>query len=418
MKWMQIGRAVAVTAASLAMTVTMVSCTNTKLGYVFALSQQTNNQNGGQVYSFRVDTDSGALSMLSNTSTTQNSPTSSGGSGPTRVVLANGGTFMYILNTSTNPASIALFTIGGDGTIFYQRNFFSKGNNPQDIHLSSDGAYLYVADQTVPDPAQCPAGYTSVCGDITVFSIDPSTGRLSPVSNSNDPNNVLNYFPVGPNPVRIYSSGTFVYTLDNIFDANAGTHNPSQIFVYQEETTGQNPGMLTLNENTTPQSTGPDPVAVNGSGSSMYIADAFENAVYQYNISSGVPQPISGVPQSVSLQGATGPTDLAVEPTGKYLYVAAAGTNSLVGFALNVSSSPGALMYFPTNGSSGNTSSGSNPQCMAITGGREFLYTANYNDGSVSGVQIDATTGQLKNATNNVKTAGQATCLVFSSRTN
>ena len=63
----------------------------------------------------------------------------------------------------------------------------------------------------------------TTCGDITVFKIDSTTGRLSLVVNAQVTaanGQPLNYFPVPANPVDFVLSGSTLLTLTGAPDSN------------------------------------------------------------------------------------------------------------------------------------------------------------------------------------------------------
>src|SRR6202044_120809 len=119
-----------------------------------------------------------------------------------------------------------------------------------------------------------------------------------------------------------------------------------------------------------------------------------------------------------------GPNFESFDPSGKYLYISSTtvlppdsvspSPHSLIyGFAFPQSStSPGQITpltqpFFP---------SGADPQCIAISTGTEYLYTANYSDGTVTGQQVVTLTGVLTPITggpSSQTTSGQANCVIF-----
>src|SRR6185437_16218248 len=109
-------------------------------------------------------------------------------------------------------------------------------------------------DHDAPSSAACQAALGNAvtsCGDITVFQINPTTGRLSLVQNQQvtlPGGAALNYFPVPANPVD------FALTTSNVITLSAS--NPqaaypytggSSVFPYNFVSTS---GQLTLNQNT------------------------------------------------------------------------------------------------------------------------------------------------------------------------
>ncbi len=193
MKFRKFGQITLALAVSLGMGLGVTSCsTDHTVGYFWVTGAQYN-----QISGFKIDNNVGNLTA------TPSSPYGSGGYDPIKVVVANAGKFLYVLNAgcggtgqtacpsavaadNTGP-NISLFTVGGQGSLSFQATYTSQGNNPISIQTDSSGAHLFVLDSTVPDPTTC-KGYVSsnpatICGDITAFNIDPNTGRLSLITN-------------------------------------------------------------------------------------------------------------------------------------------------------------------------------------------------------------------------------------------
>ena len=107
---------------------------------------------------------------------------------------------------------------------------------------------------------------TSCYGEITVFSVDPNTGRLSLVQNQQIKDPVtglqLTYFPVGALPRMMALSGSCVFTLNS--DAN------QTVFPYIAGSNGQ----LTLTTNSTINSGAMRATSIIAGGTSIYITDA------------------------------------------------------------------------------------------------------------------------------------------------
>lgn len=189
MKFRKFGRIALASVVSLGTGLGVTSCaTNHTVGYLWVTTAQYNEISG-----FRIDNN------LGNLTPTANSPYPSGGVNPIRAVVANGGKFVYVLNagcggpgqsacpsgstTNQATANIALFTVGGKGSLAFQLDYASQGTNPISMLTDASGAHLFVLDSIVPDPTTClgyiPGNPNTICGDITAFNIDPNTGRLS-----------------------------------------------------------------------------------------------------------------------------------------------------------------------------------------------------------------------------------------------
>ncbi len=125
---------------------------------------------------------------------------------PTRSApyLTLGSRFLYVLNRGVNGSgngdcygtgasacqnsNITQFAVGGNGILTSQETFYTQGINPFRLIADTSGSYLFVLDHDAPDNANpstkdnCALALgtaVTTCGDITVFKIDQTTGRLS-----------------------------------------------------------------------------------------------------------------------------------------------------------------------------------------------------------------------------------------------
>jgi 6-phosphogluconolactonase len=425
MKFRKFGRISLALAVSLGTGLGVTSCsTNHTVGYFYVTGSQYN-----QISGFRIDNNVGNLTPV------PNSPFGSGGVNPIKVLTANAGKFLYVLNagcggtsqiacpSGTSPsdsgANISLFTIGGQGGINFQAAYTSQGNNPISIQTDSSGTHLFVLDSTVANPTDCPyyvpGNSATICGDITSFNIDPNTGRLSLITNQgvkNGNGTNLPYFPVGSGPINFYvtPSNSFIYTIEKGYtgsDCGSPTppaackgDPPQAVFVY-----GNSSGQLALSQNT--------PIPTGATQLSYIYVSAKEN-VYtidaQNGTTPGVIQPwtigTNGALQSlvggqVNNSGTVAnPGPMIVDHQGKFLYLANAGPNLT---ASSEASSVSAYFIDPTNSrltplaTSVPFGSGSSPRCILEDPSNQYLYTANFSDSTVTGAVINSSTGTLTN---------------------
>jgi hypothetical protein len=259
MKFRKFGQVCLALVVSLGLGFGVTSCsTDHTVGYFYATGTEYQ-----QISGFRIDNNLGQLTA------TENSPYSSGGVNPTKILVSTAGKFVYVLNAGcgatgqiTCPANtpadqtganISLFTVGGQGGLSFQASYTSQGNQPIAIQADASGTHLFVLDSTVTDPTTC-VGYVagnaaSICGDITAFNIDGNTGRLSLITNQQVKNAAgtnLTYFPVGSSPINFFliPSGSYIYTIEK---GQSGSTNypPQGVFVYANSA-----GQLTLTQNT------------------------------------------------------------------------------------------------------------------------------------------------------------------------
>jgi 6-phosphogluconolactonase len=420
MKFSRFGRICLALAVSLGTGLGVTSCsTDHAVGYFYVTGSQYN-----QIGGFRIDNN------LGNLTATENSPYSSGGYNPIKALVANAGKFLYVLNagcgatgqtacpSGVSPdnggANISLFTIGGKGGLSFQASYTSQGNQPISIQADSSGTHLFVLDSTVTDPTTC-IGYTgnpaTTCGDITAFNIDPNTGRLSLITNQGAKNangTNLSYFPVGSGPINfvVIPSNSYIYTIEKGSGSNL---DPFQaVYVY-----ANNSGQLTLSQNTPIPTPASDLTYIYASAKYIYLIDAGQNLTGQIANPSGYILPYTtgtnGALQSlvngaVPNSGTTsGPGPMIVDHQGKFLYLANQGPNLT---QTSPASSVSAFIIDPTygtlssitgaaSGTSVTFGSASGPQCILEDPSNQYLYTANFNDSTVTGAVINSTTGTL-----------------------
>jgi 6-phosphogluconolactonase (cycloisomerase 2 family) len=398
----------------------MTACGGGTIGFMWVLGTQYN-----QIGGFKIDDFSGNLTQI------PHSPFSSGGADPVSIVVKPGGRFVYVVNkggsnsTGVNPAcgtagSISEFSVGGQGVLTFQQCFQSQGMTPVWAAHDSTGNFLYVLDQQAP-PAT-PTSPLPPNGDITVFSIDPNTGRLTLVLNQQikDPTTglQLTYFPVGNTPTMLALSGGCLFTLNSA---------DQTVFPYAAGTGGQ----LTQTTNSVIITNATRATSIIAGGSGVYITDAGASGtagqILPFSVSASTCnlQPITGG-ATANISPASNPVYALVGGTGgsaanSHLYVANQSTtnstlpNSSIS-AFNIQSN-GQLQPLPDPGNNPYPVGGG-PVCMVEDPSNQYIYTSN-GDGTVTGKSI-STVGQLSNLkrATTFTTVGQATCLAVSGNVN
>jgi 6-phosphogluconolactonase (cycloisomerase 2 family) len=429
MKLSRIGRVSMALVVSVAMGLGMTACGGGTIGFMWVLGTQYN-----QIAAFKIDDFTGNLT------TPPGSPFGSGGTNPVSLVVKPGGRFMYVINkgsaltpdvnggvtcqSGAGGGNIAEFSVGGQGVLTFQQSFVSQGCTPVWAAHDSTGNFLYVVDQYAPN-AKClssgqpeaPAPPNFCNGEITVFSVDPNTGRLSLVQNQQikDPTTglQLTYFPVGALPKMMALSGSCVFTLNS--DAN------QTVFPYIAGSNGQ----LTLTTNSTINSGAVRATSIITGGTSIYITDA--GPVNQNTPGQILPFTVGGTACSLNtitggptanLSPAANPVYTLVDSKGKYVFVAnQSSTNSntpnssISAFQIQ---SNGTLLFVP-DAPNNPYPIGAGPVCMVEDPSNQYIYTSN-GDGTVTGKVLDNNTGKLANLSrgSTFTAVGQATCLTVS----
>jgi 6-phosphogluconolactonase len=437
MKFSKFGRITLALAASLVIGFGTQSCHyNYTEAYIIVTGSQYN-----QVASYRENNETGVLTAA------PHDPLSSGGANPIRAVLLNGGRYVYVLNqgkpTANSDGSItwsggnvSLFSIGGDGGLAYQLSYPSQGLGSLRIALSTSGAYLYVLDQYQPGitanttPASTAVSTATPCydssagvyrpaGDITVFSIDPATGRLFLVQNQQQQNSLgtpLSYFPLGCGPIDMHLASSYLYTAEA---SDPATGNTQVVYAYNAGGTGQ---LVQVPGGAQPitGATNISYIGSSASGSYIYILDNGTNQIFTFTQGgNGLLSAISGG-AFPNFSGASGMSSLTTDSGSKYLYVTntlSAGLNQSgsVITAFNITTNTGDLStlapgYFGT---------GATPVCIFEDPSHQYLYTADAGSSTVTGSLIDPNTGILTNLRkgSSFPTVGTPTWCLYSSNT-
>src|SRR6185312_11698931 len=215
MKLSWFGRLALALFASLALGLGMSACGGGTIAYLWVLGQQYN-----QIASFKVDDFTGNLTQ------TPHQPFASQGANPVTILVKAGGRFVYVLNEGTPPtptlacpdpskchwtnSGVSVFSVGGDGTLVYLQHYDSQGYDPVWMQFDATNSYIYILDKY----SQSGNGN----GSITAFSIDPTTGRLTLVLNTQSvpPNSPApTYWEVGQNPLQMKQAGACMFTVNS-----------------------------------------------------------------------------------------------------------------------------------------------------------------------------------------------------------
>ena len=442
MKFTKFGKALLIIALSTGVILGVTSCIQSySVGFLFVTGTATAQSSGSGIISgFKIEHNTGKLTAINGL------PISSGGANPVRAVLTTGSKFVYILNRGANSSggsvcttaspcqnsNITQFAVGGNGILTPQETFFTQGINPIRMIVDSSGNYLYILDHDAPLDAgststrACVTAFaTSTCGDITDFQINQTTGRLQLVVNAqvtSASGSALPYFPVPANPID------FVMTSGNLFTMSGTPTTGDTVFPYTYNSTS---GQLTVSQNSSQPLNIHQATAIVNGGGTIYVLD---NEPITVN---GIVSPSQILPFTVGTNGAlqamtggivadhptqSNPIYLMVESKGKWVYVANQGnslntTNAQSGITGYVIDPSQRTLSFIAGGPFG---SGSGPQCLVEDPSNQFIYTANYNDSTVTGSAIDQNAGVLKNlsTTSSYLLTGPATWCFMDGRTN
>ncbi len=412
MKWSSFGRVTMAVVSALALGLGMTACGGGTIAYLWVAGQQYNEISG-----YQVDNNTGNLTQI------PHSPFGANGSNPVYLLLKPGGRYLYVINQGTStPTSnstdsgIAVFSIGGDGSLTFQTSYPTQGFQHIWAQFDSSGGFLYVLDR------YSPSGDGN--GAITAFSSDVNTGRLIlvPQTQSTPAGGVApNYEEVGANPLMMAATPSCLYTV------NQGDQTVTPFASSNGQLTTVTTGKIAI----------PNAVhitSINGNGQYMVLTDAGPSSVvngvqtfstpgtvypYTPTASCGLTPLTAGVTNTA---GITDPVYSFIDQKNANIFVLNASTavtagtqpfSQITGYQIvNAQLRPNPSSPF---------TSGPGPVCMVEDPTQKYMYIANRNDGSITGYAYDNNQGTLaplsRGSTFTTGNAG-ATCLALSGTVN
>jgi 6-phosphogluconolactonase len=372
MKFNKSGQLLLVSAASLVAAGALSACATLTVDFVYvtcALAAGPNNY--GEVDVFEVNSESGHMRQI------PTSPFPSGGRNPVAEAVSSDDANLYVVNQDDN--TIVQFIIGNDGKLYPHDTVNTPGIFP--LAVSVTGSNLYIANTFQPLPTCSPAAPCS--GSIASLPI-ASNGELgSPAVNSalstaywpltvpGSPNNV-----VAPTSINAVPGGANVFVA--AYDTTAHTG-----YVFGFASSG---GVLTPLNGGVPFPAGTHPSAITSdpSGTYLYVTDRAQGNILGFAINSGNLTPLSGSPYPSGGQ----PSAIAVDATGKFAVVANSQDSTVSTYAI----SGGPLTR------AGTFATGLQPVAIGIDPSlNQYMYTANFLGNTVSGFELNPTTGALLN---------------------
>jgi 6-phosphogluconolactonase (cycloisomerase 2 family) len=322
------------------------SCQTTSSHYVYAALP-----NSSQIAAFREDPNSGILTALSGSPFTL-------GNGPQSIAVHPSGKFIYAVNIGnggTSEDDVSLYTIASDGALTEVTPRMNVGTTPKVIAMDTAGTFLYVAN----------AG----SNNISVFSIDSSSGALTGVSGSP--------FPVGLSPldIKLNPAGNVLYV--------TGSPNILASFTLSS-------GVLALADRSGPGNApgnGPNSIAIDPTGSFLYVANNIDSTISIFTIdSSGI---FTATPNLFAETTGDNPLALLVHPKGQYLYVANAQPNNIAAYTID--STTGALTVLTDSPFGSETQ----PSFLAIDPSGKYLLVGGQSSSGIQAFGVDLGTGSL-----------------------
>lgn len=396
MKWKSIGQGLLAGTASLGLSLGVASCSPSQtIDYVFVTSNATGTTNG-QVTSYHVDSESGALSVV------QGKSPSSGGSNPVALVASPNQQFLYVANHDSN--NIGQFTIGTDGQLAPGKTYTTPGSEPVSVAMNGTGTLLFVLDYYAPGFSDANPGP----GALYVFPVNADGTLGTPVATG-----AVQCFPGG---VAVSPSGQYAFVSNTnavIVTTSPPTTAtppalpatcPSQGTV-SAFTVGASGSLTEIAGSPFAAGTTPTGMVVDQTSRFLYVTDSVQNQLIVYTIlSGGTLAPLFNGPFSTG----TFPVSVAVDPRDVYLYVSNYNASTVSEYQISqASGTPSGLATstFDTHGAG--------PTCIVVDPafGR-FVYTTDSTGDYIQAGRLDPNTGVLSAIQNApYKAVGHPTCV-------
>jgi 6-phosphogluconolactonase len=315
---------------------------STSSHYVYAALPAAN-----QIAAYREDPYSGTLTELSGSPYTV-------GDGTRSLALHPSGQYLYASNPGQGEDDISQFVVQSNGTLienFPRTPIGPLASLPQLLAMDPAGGFLYVAN--------------AASNNISVFSIDSSTGRLTQVNGSP--------FSVGLSPLalQLTPAGNYLYV--------SAASDPLGLVV----TYSVNAGVLTLaGPPTSTAGINPNGLAIDPKGGYLYVANTGSNSIAIFAIApagGGLTQVVNSPLDDIY----SNPFALTLDAAGQYLYVANQGSNNVAVYSIDPTT--GLPVSLTTSTSTFAFTTESNPSVLAEDPNGGYLFVG--NQGSGAGIQ-------------------------------
>jgi 6-phosphogluconolactonase len=271
---------------------------------------------------FSVTPSSGALATVSGSPFTVAS-----GQGAQGLSTDPAGKFLFVTQHNTN--QVAAFAIGSGGQLTAVLGSpFTAGSFPEQSVVDPSGKYLYVSDSL------------DALGGISAYSIDSTSGALTPVSGS--PFTTLTNG--GPFGLAVHPNGNFLY----IAMSGNGTTGTQVVGQKIDTTTG---ALSPISGSPFTVGNAPAGVTIDPAGKFLFVTNMMDDTVSAFTIdgTSGALTAVTGSPFSTGTGSA--PFLMAANKSSTLLFILGANSTSISAFTIG---SGGALTSIaPLNGGPG-----------------------------------------------------------------
>jgi 6-phosphogluconolactonase len=363
----------------LGVAVFLAACQLVTIDYVFlASSAATSSCGGGELETYAVDSQSGALRPGA-------ASVCDSGANPVAVAISPGYSNLYVANTGDD--TVVHYTVTANG-VLASKDKVTLSGPPVSLAVNSAGTALFVVSGTTTATLTEFALSSGAIGSVTAQESLVIPGATTDLVVPTGVNVLAN------NGGDIQGNAVFATVYDqssyNPGGTTTSTVHPGWVFGFA---TGSG-GALTPSAGS-PYQAGVKPTAVTSDPTArfLYVTDFASNQLIGYTIEN------NGNSLTFMLNGPfkTGnePQSLAIDPRGKYMYVANALDSSVSAYVIDLTTGTPSAAVNVTGAQVNATDT--EPISIAVDPalGR-FVYTANFIGNSISGFRLDPNSGSLQ----------------------
>jgi len=375
MKFSKLSQLFLVSTIGLLAAVLITACDIKTVDYVFVATNGGSGSGGtGQIETFDADQNTGALRSGAAT-------VPSGGNNPIAMATTADYANLYVVNQGSN--NVTHFSIAGNG-VLTQADVVTTSATPVAVAVNTAETYLYVVSG--PTPAVLTA-YSLSSGKIGSVVATETLSLSSATSTCPD--------TIVPSGVDVLANGNAVYvsaydlSAYNPGGATCSTANPGWVFGY---IVGSGGGLSVAANSPYKAGVKPSALVSDPTNRFVYVTDAASNELIGYTIQGG-----STLDFLINGPFKTGnePNAIAIDPRGIYLYLTNGLDSTVSAYVITLGTgTPSAVVN--TTGSQINQTDTTPVAVVVDPALGRYVYAANQEGNSVSGFQLNPTTGALQ----------------------
>lgn len=351
---------------------------NPMFAYVGSRTTRERNARGDGISVYRVDTQTGALTLVQLVKDLVN---------PSFLALSRDGERLYTVHGDLS--DISAFKVDrATGKLTFLNRQSTEGKNPVHLAIDPSGRYVVVSNHIGASLAVLPIAADGSLQPLTqLVKLDGPIGPHRIEQKQAKPH--FNPFDPAGRFVIVPDKGldrTFSFRFEN------GTLTPAaQPFVESRE------------------GAGPRHIAFHPSGAYAWVINELDSTVtsYRYDVTTGALTPLqvlSSLPDTYT--GNSRASEIEVDRSGRFVYASNRGDDSIAVFSIDPAN--GHLRFVNAEPSLGKT-----PRFMTSTPDGRFMYALNEDSDTIVAFEIDSHTGRLA-PTGFVEKSGSPVCMVFS----